>query len=238
MGQNHLLRLAVPRTWKLNRKEHKYIARPTPGPHAIEASLTLNFLLREVLQYTKTTKEIKRVLTNGEVIVDGVVRKEMKFPVGFMDTLQLPKLEESYRMVYQKDGSLVLKTIKKDEAHSKLLKIIRKTMVPGGKLQLTFHDGRNILADKFEGNVDDTVLFDLKNKKAGKVFNMKEGSLIYLTGGSHIGSLGKIKGIIKGSDLQQAKVVVDIDGTEYITLVKYAFVVGKDKSELDLGVKK
>ena len=39
-------------------------------------------------------------------------------------------------------------------------------------------------------------------------------------------------------DLQKPKVVVEIDGKQYVTLRDYTFVVGKDKPEINLEVKK
>jgi len=224
MVQNHLSRLAAPKTWSLRRKTNKWITRPMPGPHPLKESFTLSFLLREVLNYAKTSKEIKKILNEDGVLVDGVVRKEYKYPVGLMDIIEIPKLEEHYRVVYDKNGKFVLVSVKKDESKLKLLKIINKCIVKGGKLQLTFHDGRNLLVDKFEGSVGDTVLFDLNKKAITKILNLQKGSLIYLSGGSHVGELGKVKDVLISKDLQEQKVVVEINKNEYITIAKYAFV--------------
>ncbi len=238
MVQNHLSRIASPKSWNVSRKTSKWIARPMPGPHPLNGSFTLSFLLRDLLEYAKTIKEIKKVLNEGNILVDGVVRKEHRFPVGLMDIVEVPKLNESYRIIYDKNGKFILTLMKKDEGKLKLLRLIRKTIIRGGKLQLTFHDGRNILEDKFSGGVGDSVLFDLHSKKVSKILNLEKGSLVYLSGGSHIGSLAKVKEVLKSKDLQQPKVLVEIDGNEYITLMKYAFVLGKTKPEINLEVKK
>ena len=238
MVQNHLSRLASPKTWELRRKTTKWIAKPMPGPHSLNGSFTLSFLLREMLEYAKTGKEISTVLHDNNILVDGVVRKDKKFPVGLMDVVEVAKLDEHYRVVYNRSGRFSLIPISKDESGIKLLKVVRKTMIKGGKLQVTLHDGKNILVDKFSGNVGDSILFDLKKKHIDKILNLDKGSLVYLSSGSHVGRFGKVKGVIKAKDLQKPKVIVDIDGTEYITLAEYAFVVGKDKSEINLEVKK
>ncbi len=94
MGKNHLFRIAAPGTWAIKRKEQKFIARPTPGTHPLDKSLTINFLLRHLLGYAKTTKEIKLILTNGEIQIDKIVRKDHKFPIGLMDVIELTKLKE------------------------------------------------------------------------------------------------------------------------------------------------
>ncbi|MBI2148099.1 30S ribosomal protein S4e [Candidatus Woesearchaeota archaeon] len=238
MVQNHLSRIAAPNSWSLKRKTNKWIARPMPGPHSLNHSFTLSFLLNNILEYAKTAKEVRKILNDGDVLIDNIVRKESKFPVGLMDVIEIPKLKEFYRITYNNKGKFSLISIKKDEAKLKLLKIIRKSAVKGGKLQLTFHDGRNILLDKFNGKIGDSVLFDFDKKNINKILNLEKGSLVYLSGGSHIGKLGKIKNVIKSKDLQKPKVTVDIDGNEYITLAEYIFVLGKDKPEINLEAKK
>src|SRR3989338_6869114 len=127
MGKNHIKRIAAPKSWDIKRKTYKFIARPMPGPHSVKSALTLNFLLRNVLEYAKTTKEIKMILTNKSILVDKTVRNDYKFPID------------------------------SKESNMKLLKVINKSIVKKGKIQLTFHDGRNILLDKFEGKVGDTA---------------------------------------------------------------------------------
>lgn len=36
MVRRHLKRIAAPKTWPIKRKEHKWIVRPTPGPHPLK----------------------------------------------------------------------------------------------------------------------------------------------------------------------------------------------------------
>src|SRR3989344_5576822 len=165
MGKNHIKRIAAPKSWDIKRKTYKFIARPMPGPHSVKFALTLNFLLRNVLEYAKTTKEIKMILTNKSILVDKKIRKDYKFPIGLMDVVEIPKLNEYYRVLYDTNGRLKLVKIDKKESNLKLLRIVKKSAVKKGKIQLTFHDGRNLVLDKFEGNVGDSALFDIENKK-------------------------------------------------------------------------
>ena len=111
-------------------------------------------------------------------------------------------------------------------------------MIKKGKLQLTFHDGRTIIMEKFEGNVGDTVLFNLTDKTISKFLPLHKDYLVYLNGGSHIGNICKVKDVLRSEDLQKPKVAVEINGREYLTLTDYAFVVGKDKPDLSLEEKK
>mgnify|MGYP001606616899 CR=1 FL=1 len=236
MVKNHLSRLAVPKSWPVEKKKTRWIAKPIPGSHSLNGSIPLSVLLRDMLQYAKTLKEIKLILNQKNILVDKKARKESRFPIGFMDVVEFPSLGEYYRMVYNKKGVFSIIPISKEQANLKLLKIIRKFLVKKGVMQLTFHDGRNIRVDQFNGNVGDTVLFDLNKKIISKIFHLDKGSLVYLNGGAHVSQLAKVKNVVKSRDLQSPKVVIDINGEEYVTLMKYAFVVGKDKPELTLGV--
>lgn len=236
MVQNHLSRLAVPTAWPVSRKKTKWITRMMPGPHHSEGAIPLSVLLRDVLGYARTMKEIKLILNNNGVLLDKRARREYKYPVGLMDVVELPDLEEFYRVLYDRRGFIIVKKISAKESNLKILKIVRKSAVKNGMIQLTFHDGRNIKLEKPNADVGDSVLFDVSKKSIIKFIPLDSGSLVYLSGGTHIGGFGTVKEIIKAKNLQKPKVVVAIGGVEYTTPVEYVFVVGKGKSELDLGV--
>ena len=155
-----------------------------------------------------------------------------------MDVVELPKLNETYRILFNNKGELSLVSINKTEANLKLLKIVRKNAVKNSKIQITFHDGKNLLMDKFEGRVGDTALFDLTKNSVTKWITLDKGVIVYLSGGKHIGNICKIKDVIRVKNLEKPKVVVEIEGTEYTTLMEYAFVVGEKHPELSLGDKK
>lgn len=238
MGKNHLSRLAASNSLGIKRKATKWITRPVSGPHPVNSCVTISTLLKNMLEYARTEKEVRMILNQKNILIDKKVRTEYKFPVGFMDVIDVPLLDEHYRLVYGHGGKFSLISVKKEQLNFKLLKIVRKNLVKGGKIQLTFHDGRTILADKFNGKVGDSILFDIVKRNISKLLPLAKDCLVYISGGSHTGSLGKLKDVIREKNLQNPKVIVDIDGKDYITFAKYAFVVGKDKPELDIGVKK
>lgn len=238
MTQNHLDRLAAPKSWILRRKEHKWTARPIPGPHGIKECITLNLLLKELLKLARTTREVQSILYGGMIKVDGIIRKDYKFPVGLMDVITVDKIGTSYRMLLDNWGRFYPLPIAGKEINEKLLKIINKTKIKGGKIQITFHDGKNILVDKFEGYVGDSALFDLNKKSVLELLKLEKGALVYLTAGKHVGKLAHIRNILKTEDLQKAKVVFEENGEDIITLMDYAFVVGKDKSVINIESKK
>lgn len=61
----HLKRLFAPKTWDIKRRGIKFIAKPIPGAHKISMSLPLNVILRDILKYANTNKEVKLMLEKG-----------------------------------------------------------------------------------------------------------------------------------------------------------------------------
>ncbi len=137
-------------------------------------------------------------------------------------------------MLYNLNGYLRLVTIDSAESNVKPLKVIKKTIIKKGKIQLTFHDGRNIIQDKTDTKIGDVAIFDLDKKQVKKWLKIAEGMTVYLTNGSHVGNIAKIKSIIRTKDLEKTKALVTIEDKDYATLIDYAFVVGKDKPEVKL----
>ena len=97
-------------------------------------------------------------------------------------------------------------------------------------MQLNLSNGKNILVDKDSYKVSDTLIMDLLTNKIVDHLPLKEGSIIYLTGGSKIGHVGKVVSITKANGTQQSKILFTLDKTKNETLKEYAFVIGDDKS--------
>ena len=88
----HQKRLSAPKTYKIPRKVSKWVVKPSPGPHNKEA-IPLLVLVRDFLELADTGREARRIISSGEILVDGIVRKDYKFPVGLFDVVTIPKLE-------------------------------------------------------------------------------------------------------------------------------------------------
>ena len=89
-------RLKAPRALKLHRKEQTWTIRTAPGPHPIEKSIPLGMIIRDYLELADNLRETKRILSSGEVIVDGAIRKDYKFPCGLMDVISITKMKKDY----------------------------------------------------------------------------------------------------------------------------------------------
>lgn len=221
--KTHMKRLAAPRTWPIKRKGPgiRFIARPLPGPHSMQESMPLVVILKEILKIAKTTREINAVLQSGKIFVDGVVRKEKYFPVGLMDSLSLDN--EHYRILINTKGQLYLKKITKEQTNLKPHKIIDKTILKGGKIQLNLFDGKNILVKENSYKVGDTLIMTKNEIK--KHLKFGKGSYVYLTGGYHIGKCGAIDEILVFPGSEPTRVIIKDGENRMEGLKKYAFVV-------------
>ncbi|MBI2135070.1 30S ribosomal protein S4e [Candidatus Woesearchaeota archaeon] len=227
----HLKRYFSPKSWKIKRKGIVYVTKPSPGPHRIGMALPLNVILRDVLGYAATNREVKFMLGNRDVTVDGIKRRDPKFPVGLFDVLSLNDVGEHFRVILDKKGSLALIRISKEESGLKLCKIIGKRMLKG-KAQLNLYDGKNIFVEKDSYKCGDSVLVSLDSGGFGIKDHLKlaNGSLIFLTGGKHIGEIGNVQ------DIAGARIIYKAENGDAVeTLKKYAFPVGKDKPLIKLG---
>src|SRR5437667_9981778 len=88
-GPRQLKREPSPGFWPIHRKEYTWAPRTRPGPHAREKSLPLVVIVRESLGLANIAKEAIKIISTGKVKVDGVVRRDRRFPVGLMDIVQI-----------------------------------------------------------------------------------------------------------------------------------------------------
>ncbi len=230
--KRHLSRLASPKIWPIERKEIKWIAKPRPGPHSMNNSITLNILLQNVLNIAKNTKESRRILNKGNVKVDGIIRKDHKFPTGMMDVVSIK--DDNYRILLDKKGRFILHKISKEESNLKPKKIVKKTTLKKKKIQITFFDGTNKIIDKDNYKVADTLILDLSKKSVKDHLKLEEGNLAYLLSGKHAGELGIIKRVETNKDLKPNKIFLSKNKESFETLKDYAFVIGKTKPVISL----
>ena len=226
--KNHLKRIASPRTWFVDRKANKFIIRPNPGMHSLDSGLPLGVLLRDELQLASTKGEVKKLMNNKEVFVDGKRRKDHSFMVGLFDVLSVPELKKYYRLTLDRKGRLQLIEISAHESSLKLGKVVGKTVVKKGKTQFNLHDGRNLLADA-KANVGDTFVLALPQASVKKVLPLKKGAKVFLTKGKHAGGTGVLKEI-KGDEAAYSA-----EGEDVETAKEYLFVVGDKDTEIKPG---
>ncbi len=228
MVKQHLKRLNAPRSWPISRKGTKWVTRQNPGAHSLENSVPINIMLKDILKYARTTRDVKKILNSKEVLIDNVARTDIKFPVGIFDIVNIPKTKEHFIILLNKKGKIFLKKITEKNAELKQAKIIGKTMMKKGKLQINLNNGNNIIIDKKDYKVGDTLIINLKDKKIVKHIKLEKGAVVYLIKGKHIGEVGTLESIPKLKNSENNLVELKINDKVVNTLKKYIFVVDKE----------
>ena len=232
----HLHRITSPRIYPILKKVSYYVVKVMPGPHSKERSLPLLLVVRDVLGITKTLKETKKVLNEKKVQVDKMVRKDVKFPVGLMDVISVPDLGKNYRFVFNKKGKVNLLEINEKESEVKPCKIVGKRLVKGGKIQLTLHDGRNIIVNDNKYKPGDTLLISIPTQEIKMHIPLEKDVLVYISDGTHRGEVAKVVDFKSMPGSNPDRVILSReDGETFETLKKYTFVIGKDKAEVKIG---
>jgi small subunit ribosomal protein S4e len=135
-------RLAAPSHWLLDKLSGTYAPRPSPGPHKLRDCMPLIVFLRNRLKYALNGREVKSILMQRLVKVDGKVRTDATFPAGFMDVIGIEKTGENFRLVYDIKGRFTVHRVSSEEAEYKLGKVKRVQLGRGGVPYLVTHDAR------------------------------------------------------------------------------------------------
>ncbi len=226
MGR-HQKRVASPTSWPVTRKTHAWVVGANAGAHSIETGIPLLVVVRDMLKIAHNSKEAKRIINGGNILVDGIARKDYKYMVGLFDIISLPALNEYYRILM--DANNRFKLYKENADARKLCRVNNKTIVRKGAVQLNLHDGSNILASN-EYMTFDTIMLSLPDRKIARHIAYKPGNLALIVGGEHSGEIGKIKQIrkVRGSG---TNMVALSNEKEFETVEDYVFVVGESVPE-------
>ena len=234
-----LKRYPAPSFWPIHRKEFAWVVKPSAGPHSLENCLSLTLVMRDILGVAKTKKEVGMILSKGKILVDGKLRRRANFPVGLMDVISMPDVNQFFRVLPSHKG-LFLNPISEKEAEFKLCRVEDKTSVVKG-VQIALHDGSNILVRVADPKNPAEVLYEsfdilklsLPDKQVVDVVKTKEGNLAIITGGKNIGKQGRIIEIEKTEAKKRRNALVIIEdekGKRYQTILRFIFSIGEKKS--------
>ncbi len=100
----------------------------------------------------------------------------------------------------------------------------RKVLVDG-KVETNRSRGVNIIeSDPSKYNVGDSLIISLPDQKISKHLQNKEGSLAFLTGGSHIGEIA----VIGSLDIKRSSKPNETLFEDFGTISDYVFVIDKE----------
>ncbi|MDK2939596.1 MAG: small subunit ribosomal protein S4e [Methanolobus sp.] len=231
MGK-HQKRISVPNSWQISKKSNKWITATRPGPHNKQQSISLGVVLRDMLGIVDTRAEAKRVLSEGNVLVDGVVRKDLRFPVGLLDVITIPLENVAYRVLLDRKGRLEVHKLA-DMNANKLCRINGKTIVKGGAVQLNLNDGTNLIGSN-DYKPKDSLILTMPGKEIVKHIKYEVGNLAMIVGGRHTGEIGTIKEIntVRSSRHNTVSISGEYD---FETIEDFVVVIGENEPEIKLG---
>lgn len=241
--KKHLKRIATPRHWCLDKLSGIYAPRPSTGPHKLRDCLPLALVIRNRLKLAFTYDEVKLIVMQKLIKIDGKVRTDKTFPCGFMDVISIEKTNQHYRMLYDIKGRFMPHKISAEEAGYKLCRV-RKVVI--GKKAIPYaylHDGRTVRYVHPDVKVNDTLKIDLSTGKAADHLKFDIGALAMVTAGRSEGRVGKIithehhDGSVDMVSLKDAR------GEVFSTKAENVFIIGSDNKALislpkEKGIKK
>jgi small subunit ribosomal protein S4e len=203
------------------------MAKPLPGTHGIERAVAAAVLLRDLLRVADNVREVKAVLAQRQMLVDGKAVKRRNSPVGFMDVVSLPAAGEFYRVLVDRKARATLLKISESDAGFKLCKITGKRVAPKGRTQLALHDGRSVLADGAYAT-GDTLKLAVPGQKILAHYKLEKGARCLITRGRHAGETATLDEIYPATATRSAQARLS-NGASFITVKDYLFVIGDMK---------
>jgi small subunit ribosomal protein S4e len=187
--------------------------------------------LRDHMGFARNLKEVKQILNQNDVIVNGRPCRDPKMGIGIFDIISLPKINKFYRILRDKNGRHVSIEIDADAAKTRLCKVKNKTIIPGGKVQLNMRDGANLLADNTI-KTGDSIVLSLEPETRFKIvdhFPFAVGNMAMVIGGRHSGKVARILDIVKMPGSVPNKIILDDESTKtrFDTISPYIYMVGR-----------
>ncbi len=242
-GSRHLKSMASPVHWPIHKKELRWVPKPSPGPHPIGDSLPLLLVVRDILGLAKTRREAQMILSEGKVMVNGRVIQDDAFPLGTMDIVEIPAMVKTYRLLPSRKGGFVLHDVDGEEKGFKLCKIINKTTLNGGHLQLNLSDGRNVRVNVKDPRNPKEDIYETEDVLKVKVpdteildhIKFGGGVLALVTSGKNTGRWGKVVKVERGEGpLPTTVTIEDAEDERFQTIIDYTFAIGRDKPLISL----
>mgnify|MGYP003927097619 CR=1 FL=1 len=235
-GTTKAKRSTAPPFWPIPRKVKVFTIKTSAGPHSKDRSYSLGVIIRDVLHLVNTYREARFIVSSGKVRVDGVVRRDIGFPLGLMDVIEFDGLSKVYRLVPNQGKPLEPIEIPVDEKNLKLCKIVNKTTVRGGVTQYTLHDGRCILDQQdLALKVGDACLIEVPQQRIINTVSLKKGTLVLVVGGERAGLQGYVEDLKPGTFTRRAMATVSL-GTASVELpTSLLLPVGIEKPLIYIG---
>ncbi len=178
----HQTRQEITTRLPLERKGTKYVARASSD---LENSVPVLIALRDILKLAKTKKEVKSMINQKILKINGRDVIDYHESVKLFNILEAGK---SYTLKLTPTRKFFLEEVK--DGKERLCKVVGKKLVGKNKIQLNLHDGTNVLWDK-KVKIGDSLYLDLSGKIKRHV-PLEKGKEIFVIGGRYEGQHGKV----------------------------------------------
>ena len=185
---SHMKRQMAPKNWPIPRKGTSFIVKPS------QKGIPILIILRDILKIAQNRKEVKNALHKKNILLNGKEVRDEKGGVSLFDIITIVPSKQNYQLCLSHRGKFDLKTVSDKEIYHKITKVINKTILKGKKTQLNFNDGNNLISN-IGCKVNDSILINLKDRKAEKCLELKEKANVLVFAGKHSGEKGSINKI-------------------------------------------
>jgi small subunit ribosomal protein S4e len=232
-GSKKLKRQMAPQFWGIARKNKRFVITVKPGPHKKSHAIPSAVFLRDTLKIVTSLREAKTAIYSGKIKIDGVVRKSLHHAIGLMDVVELENVSDIYRLVPTEEKLLKPIKINESEKSKKLVRVVSKTTINKGKLQIGFHDGRSIISDT-KVNVGDTCLIQIPEVKILEIIKLEAGCQGLVTSGNNAGQIGKIESIEEGTFILPKRVILTLGERKIEIPADIIMPIGKEEPIIQL----
>merc|ERR1712129_27233 len=153
--------------------------------------------------------EVKYILMQCLVKIDGKARTDSTYPAGFMDTISIEKTNEHFRLLYDVRGRFSVHRVSADEAKFKLCRV--KEVAKGAK-------GVPYMV---------TLKLDLEIGKMIEFVKFETGNLAMINGGKNTGRFGVIVSRERHQGSFDIVHLKDSAGHVFATRLGNVFVIGQ-----------
>jgi small subunit ribosomal protein S4e len=201
----HINRNNVSKSWPIPRKSGtKYLAVST---HNVRESIPLIVIMRDILKLVRTAKEMKKIINERQVKINGKEIRTIKYPVGLLDVISLNS-GKNYKSVIGKNKKYLFEEVTGKESETKYIKITGKKILSKNETQLNLIDGRNIIS-KEDAKTGDSLLFNFNSNKIEKIIKMEKGKKGLIFKGKHASKFGNIEKIVERGGKLLAEIKAD-----------------------------
>lgn len=205
----HQKRNEVTMKLPIPRKGTKYVARALSD---LQNSVPVVIAIRDMLKMAQTTKEVKHMIHQKALKINGREVKDHRESIKLFNILQADK---PYLLSLTQNGKFKLEETKDKD---RLTKVRNKTLLKGKKVQVNLHDGSNVLTND-KVNTNDSLYLDF-NGKITKHVPFEKGKECIVIVGKFLGHKGKVVSL----DSNKAKIKLKDKETE-TTLNKEGVIV-------------